>query len=500
MDTGKPTVEMDEFASDSHLSQFRSPDSTFGNLDATATAAVVAATADIALVVGRDGTIRDMACGNAELLTEGVEDWLGQKWTDTVTVESRQKVEALMDSASDSPDQGSDQRWRQVNHPLADRPDLPIKYLAFPVAKSDQFLVLGRELQTVSKLQIELVQAQQAMEREYMRLRHTETRYRVLFQMASEAILIIDASNRRVVDANPAAIHLLGATAGQLIGQRFPDDIDAADREAVVELFSNVRGGGQAGRESAQIRLGDQSFRLAASLFRQGNSAHFLVRLSSTQEVETAATEMPKTRSRLLEVIEMMPDGFVVTDLKGQILTANSAFLDLAQLATEEQAAGQSLSRWLGRSDIDLGVLTSNLREHGVVRLFVTTIHGALGAKEEVEVSAVSVPNADDSCLGFAIRSIGSRQLKSAETLGRQLPSSVQQLSELVGHVSLKDLVRETTDMIERMSIEAALELTSDNRASAAELLGLSRQSLYAKLHRYGLGDLQSDSSDEGRD
>ena len=36
----------------------------------------------------------------------------------------------------------------------------------------------------------------------------------------------------------------------------------------------------------------------------------------------------------------------------------------------------------------------------------------------------------------------------------------------------------------------AALELTRDNRASAAEILGLSRQSLYVKLRRYGLGDL----------
>jgi DNA-binding NtrC family response regulator len=59
--------------------------------------------------------------------------------------------------------------------------------------------------------------------------------------------------------------------------------------------------------------------------------------------------------------------------------------------------------------------------------------------------------------------------------------------------VSLKDLVRETTDVVEKLCIEAALELTSDNRASAAEMLGLSRQSLYSKLRRYGLGDLGPD-------
>ena len=70
------------------------------------------------------------------------------------------------------------------------------------------------------------------------------------------------------------------------------------------------------------------------------------------------------------------------------------------------------------------------------------------------------------------------------------LPRSVNQLTELVGRVPMKDIVGETTDLIEKRCIEAALELTRDNRASAAEILGLSRQSLYVKLRRYGLGDL----------
>lgn len=68
------------------------------------------------------------------------------------------------------------------------------------------------------------------------------------------------------------------------------------------------------------------------------------------------------------------------------------------------------------------------------------------------------------------------------------LPVAVEQCKALVGHVSLREIVRETTDAIERQCIEAALELTRDNRALAAGILGLSRQSLYVKLRRYGLG------------
>ena len=477
---------MDDFTSDSDRTQFRSPDVPFGSLDAGATAAVVAAASDIALVIGSDGTIRDLACGNSGLLSEGVEDWLGQAWMETVTSDSRPKLEALLRDAND----GAEPRWRHLNHVVSEGPDLPINYLAIPVGREGMVLALGRELRTLASLQQQLVHAQQGLERDYMRLRHTETRYRVLFQMASEAILIVDASTRKIVDANPAAIQLLGATAGQLIGQKFPEDIDGEDRELIVELFSGLRKTGKPVGESAQIRLIDQQLRISASLFRQGNNAHFLVRLSSLQDAEEGGSGIPKTRSRLLDVIDTMPDGFVTTDVEGKILAANSAFLDLAQLSTEEQALGQSIGRWLGRSDIDLGVLTANLREHGVVRLYGTTIQGELGSKEEVEVSGVSVLDADEPCFGFAVRGVGSRRFKEEPTT-RGLPKSVEQLTELVGHVSLKDLVRETTDLIERMSIEAALELTGDNRASAAELLGLSRQSLYAKLHRYGLGDLE---------
>ena len=53
----------------------------------------------------------------------------------------------------------------------------------------------------------------------------------------------------------------------------------------------------------------------------------------------------------------------------------------------------------------------------------------------------------------------------------------------------MKTFVREMTDLIERLCIEAALELVGENRASAAEMLGLSRQGLYVKLRRYGLVD-----------
>ena len=82
---------------------------------------------------------------------------------------------------------------------------------------------------------------------------------------------------------------------------------------------------------------------------------------------------------------------FVVTDPERRILTANPAFLDLAQLATEEQARGEPLDRWVGRPGVDVEALVSNMREHGSVRRFSTIVRGQYGSHEDVEISAVSV-------------------------------------------------------------------------------------------------------------
>lgn len=121
--------------------------------------------------------------------------------------------------------------------------------------------------------------------------------------------------------------------------------------------------------------------------------------------------------------------------------------------------------------------------------MFATTLRGQYGSSCNVEVAAVSALNAAEPSLGFSIRDVEKRAPTDLKT-SRELPHSAQELTELISRAPLKELVRETTEVIERLCIAAALKLTADYRATAAELLGLSRQSLYAKLRRYGLADL----------
>ncbi len=195
---------------------------------------------------------------------------------------------------------------------------------------------------------------------------------------------------------------------------------------------------------------------------------------------------MGDSSRRLESVLERMPDAFTITDETLRIISANTAFLDMARLGNHEQAQGQLLTRFLGREGLDRNILVDNLRTYGYVRNFGTVLRNQFGETEDVEVSAVVAPDGDDTCFGFTIRRAPRRVGERSQT-SPELRRSVEKLTELVGRVKLKELVRETTDLVERLCIEAALELTKDNRASAADVLGLSRQSLYSKLHRFGL-------------
>jgi transcriptional regulator PpsR len=189
--------------------------------------------------------------------------------------------------------------------------------------------------------------------------------------------------------------------------------------------------------------------------------------------------------SPMTEYVLAATDAIVLTDRTGLILDTNAAFLEMIQVATEHQVRGVSLGRWLGRTSVDLGVLITNLRQRGSLKLFATHLRAEFGTLSDVEISAASIGSGAAVCLGFTIRDVGRRLPATGKRT--DIAKSVDQMTELVGRVPMKDIVGNTAGLIEQMCIKAALELTRDNRAAAADLLGISRQSLYVKLRLYDL-------------
>ena len=70
------------------LTRFNAPVESLGSIDPETAAALIVSSSDVALVMDSVGVIRDVAFGNEELAREAYRNWIGRRWTDTVTVES----------------------------------------------------------------------------------------------------------------------------------------------------------------------------------------------------------------------------------------------------------------------------------------------------------------------------------------------------------------------------------------------------------------------------
>lgn len=460
---------------------FARPDMMPGPLSAADSAVLMSAVGDVTFILSGTGLVLDVAVSQAGLANYGFAGLIGEAWIDTVTIESRSKIQEML---SDAAVAESAPRWRQVTHPSASG-DVPISYLTMAVGDGDRLIAVGRDMREAAAMQQRLLQTQQSLERDYIRLRQIETRYRLLFDMSSEPVLIADAATRRIREANPAAHRLLDAAEGALVGKALATIVDQRDRDDFIAYLGASEATDDLVPATLRLAKARGEARISARLFRQARSPLMLVRIAMA---DRGTSDHPYDAA-LGAVVDRMPDAFVLVDRELSVLAANTAFVELAEMPSLERVTGQNLGNWLGRPGIDLDLILSQLREHGWVRNVPTILRGLTGGEEEVELAGVVAPMGDSECYGFTIRAV-ARRLDVVASVPRDAPRSVEQLTELVGRMPLKDIVRESTDLIERLCIEAALAYTSDNRASAAEILGVSRQSLYSKLHRHRLGNL----------
>lgn len=318
-------------------------------------------------------------------------------------------------------------------------------------------------------------------------MRQIENRYRHLFAMANDGFLVIDDMSMRVLEANPRATQLLAGDKDSIVGRAFPIGMDDNTAQRVSNAMNLARASGS--QDLAAV-FGDPAIegQLHITFLRQGRESRFLIKITAISMSEASA------RDGCRQLFESSPDALLVVDDRGEVMDCNRTFLEWTQSFNREQVVGRNMEHWIGRSAVDSTVLLNNVSNSGSIKLYASVLNCRGGVAMEVEISAAKLPSATPQ-LALFIRDV-ARRVTTPHPKHQQLPNSIEQITRRVGQVPLKELVRESTDVIEALCIEAALALTQDNRASAAELLGLSRQSLYTKLRKYDIGDL----SDLGQD
>ena len=434
------------------------------------------------MVLDRQSTVLEVTIFGKDLQRLDGSGFKGRSIHDYISHDSKDKFGLMLAAVgkSDAP------MWRHVNFSPTAGQELPLQVSLVPQDKDNTVLLFGRDLSGLSQMQSRLVEAHQSMERDFLRLRHMEARYRLLFESVADPMLVVDVAQRRVMEANSAAQLVFKDLSRKLPGSDVAQLFDPDKREALEVLLRQAQTTGR--MESGRVRYlnADRDCNLHVSVFVQEGGPQYLLRLQALSAQQTSHTEAPVI-NWFHHALDQAPVGFVVADRMGTILASNPEFCSMVGVASHTLLINKSLEDWLARGGVDLGVLLTNLRQSRTLRSFATDLRSMVGVLIPVDIAAVTL-NGDDPTYGFFFHQLsGARGRDVMPATSGGMADSVAQLSQLVGRMPMKEIVGETSTMIERMCIQAALELTQNNRASAAEMLGLSRQSLYVKLHRYGM-------------
>lgn len=437
---------------------------------------LVAAASDLTLVVGPDGIVETVLANPQSGLAAHVGGWEGQPVESLFAAESWAKLSQRLATAGGI-------QTLELNHAGPAEYEFPVRYAIRKWEGSGRVLLMGRDLRPLAEVQQQLVLAHRAIGRDHEAQRELETRYRVLMEENSFPLLIVSATTGRIVDLNSSAARLLGAPRNDLLNAAIAQEFDGRRRGELLETLSKYASNDTASFLDLNVRRTGQRVKINAKMFRASRDRLLLCRISLSESAQTQQSD----RSAMLDsLFEKGIDGIVFLDGNGVIKAANEAFLNLTDSHSQSVVIDRSFSDFLSRGAVDLKVLMDNVKRVGHLRHYRTRLNTDYMGEVSVELSATLVLDRGKPLVAIVVRdSVVADSIVWPSAAADN--EGLRNVMRLVGYSTLKDIVAETTEIIEKMCIEAALEMSGNNRAAAAELLSLSRQSLYVKLRKFGI-------------
>jgi transcriptional regulator PpsR len=441
---------------------------------------IVSTAADISLLISGDSRVAAVMVNPGHPAFGRLDGWVGRPVSEVVTDESHEK---LVKRLSLMTRQGASALAVEINHVDQSLWEFPVRYSMHNIGKDRTILMMGRDMRPVAEMQQQLVMAQFALERDYETQREMDTRYRVLMEATRDAVVLVAMNSGRIADLNAAAAVMLGGSRQDLVGAAIAQEFEGRRRGEFLESLSNIASADAVSPVELVARRSQRKVRVIPKLFRAAGERLMLCRIDVPDQDSAPNTEANENLERLFHE---GVDAMVFLDQDGIIASANDAFLKLTDSTHLASVRGRSLADFLARGGVDLRVLLDNARRARQLRMYATRILSEFKGEVSVEISATFLNDRPKPGFGLVIRDASRSDMlrRPGFTAG---DDGMRSVMELVGSSPLKDIVAETTDVVEKMCIQTAVDLTRNNRVAAAEMLGLSRQSLYVKLRKFGL-------------
>ncbi len=155
-------------------------------------------------------------------------------------------------------------------------------------------------------------------------VRGTEERYRLLFDSAADAIVMVDETTGLILDVNRMASVWTGRGADDLIGDRF------------VHLFKQSLSGQRAGRAASNFLLGDSGsvrpVETQTSVAQWGNQP---IRQAIIRDISERVA-MEQERRVAAEALASIAEGVIIADADRRVISTNAAHTEITGFTTQD--------------------------------------------------------------------------------------------------------------------------------------------------------------------
>ena len=442
---------------------------------------ILATSSDIALLIDSKAKIHSILLNASEKLYGNLSHWEGRDLNQFLTIESRPKLKKALERMLEGE---TIFYGLELNHEDNAQWKFPVRYNIHCLGNHNKILLLGRDLRTLSENQQRLIQAQIAVERSIEEKREYDAHFRLLLNSINEPVAFVNADTGSVLHANGSFTDLIGIEETELENTKLQNTLtNRTERRDFIEKLTLAAYGHYHLDVNITTRDAPQDVRITSEIYRTAGQKILMCKLRETSGGPTADGDFI---DNLVSTFHHSSDAMVFSDLKGAIQYVNERFLDLVNAGHKKEVVGQNLAEFLGRGQIDLAIMLENVAKSGSVKTYATHLKSSFGAKIDVEASVSKNQSEKNTLIAFIIREVSHLDANPSNVFAHAQQDETS-AKDLVGRATLKEIVSETTDVIEKVCIEAALEMTNNNRAAAAEMLGLSRQSLYVKLSKFDI-------------
>jgi PAS domain S-box-containing protein len=173
-------------------------------------------------------------------------------------------------------------------------------------------------------------------------LRDSEELYRTLFEMESDAIILIDAETFRIVEVNQAAVDLYGFDREELLAMCAPDlSAEPEETKAAIRAGGNIvrialRFHRKNNRDVFPVEINSRFFERKDRKFLLVAVRDVSERFKAEEALKSAGDNIRRSENLLNSIIEQSPHAMWISDSEGTLIRINPACCRLFSLAADE--------------------------------------------------------------------------------------------------------------------------------------------------------------------